>query len=151
MGDERLAALRHFALGCCLLCSLAGMVRIFWPENSFKPVINSVLLLYIVASVLRIAHASDWNGFAVEIRNWSMPAVDPQEYTGYTETLGIEASAQAIGLLLRQNGIRASVVLEDGVCHIRLADPEDSPAAHALLDEYSGTLPFVLEGEEETS
>lgn len=146
-----MASLRHFALGCCLLCSLAGMIRIFWPDNSFKPVINTVLLLYIVASVLRIAHASDWSGFAVEIRNWSVPAVDPETYPSYTEDLGVEVSAEAIGTLLRQNGIRASVVLEDGVCHVRLADPSDSQAADALLDQYSGALPFVLEGEEGVS
>ena len=39
-------AIRHLALGVCVLCALAGVVRIFWPENSYKPVINTVLLLY---------------------------------------------------------------------------------------------------------
>lgn len=145
-----MASLRHFALGCCILCSMAGMIRIFWPENSFKPVINTVLLLYIVASVLRMAHASDWNGFAAEIHNWSMPVVDTDAYTDYTEALGVEVSAEAIGTLLRQSGIRASVILEDGICHVRLADVGDYQAAHNLLDQYSGALPFVLEKEDGT-
>ena len=47
-------AIRHLALGVCVLCALAGVVRIFWPENSYKPVINTVLLLYIVSSVLSV-------------------------------------------------------------------------------------------------
>ncbi len=56
-------AIRHLALGVCVLCALAGVVRIFWPENSYKPVINTVLLLYIVSSVLSVGSTADWAGF----------------------------------------------------------------------------------------
>ena len=52
-------AIRHLALGVCVLCALAGVVRIFWPENSYKPVINTVLLLYIVSSVLSVGSTAD--------------------------------------------------------------------------------------------
>ena len=38
----------HAALVCCILSALAGLVRTFWPQNGFKPVINAVLTLYIV-------------------------------------------------------------------------------------------------------
>ena len=37
---------RHLALGCCVLSALAGMLRLFWPDNGFKSVINAVLVLY---------------------------------------------------------------------------------------------------------
>lgn len=63
-------AIRHLALGVCVLCALAGVVRIFWPENSYKPVINTVLLLYIVSSVLSVGSTADWAGFAAGLRSF---------------------------------------------------------------------------------
>ena len=41
---------RHLALGCCVLSALAGMLRLFWPDNGFKSVINAVLVLYILTA-----------------------------------------------------------------------------------------------------
>ena len=43
-----MTSLRHIALGCCVLSALAGILRLFWPENGFKSVINAVLVLYIL-------------------------------------------------------------------------------------------------------
>ena len=45
-----MTSLRHIALGCCVLSALAGMLRLFWPENGFKSVINAALVLYIFNS-----------------------------------------------------------------------------------------------------
>ena len=50
-----MTTLRHLALGCCVLSTLAGMLRLFWPENGFKPVINAVLALYIITAGVQMA------------------------------------------------------------------------------------------------
>ena len=47
-----MAAVRSAAFGCCVLSTVAGLVRIFWPENGFKPVINAVLALYIITAAV---------------------------------------------------------------------------------------------------
>lgn len=140
-----MTALRHFSLSCCILCAMAGVFKIFWPENSFKPVINTVLLLYILASALRMGTATDWQAFAVEVRGWTHTEQDAQDYTAYAQTLGRELSAEALGTMLYDHGIRASVVLRDGVCHVRLAMEDDRAAAEKLLEENSGAMAYVLE------
>ena len=48
-----MTSLRHIALGCCVLSALAGILRLFWPENGFKSVINAVLVLYILTDVYK--------------------------------------------------------------------------------------------------
>ena len=70
----------HAALVCCILSALAGLVRTFWPQNGFKPVINAVLTLYIITSVLHAASGMNWQGFApsltvAEIKNRCIPCV----------------------------------------------------------------------------
>ena len=45
---------RHLALGCCVLSALAGMLRLFWPDNGFKSVINAVLVLYILTAGIQM-------------------------------------------------------------------------------------------------
>src|SRR5699024_9016053 len=53
-GVTALDTLRSIALGVCVLCAAGGVIQIFWPENGYKPVINTVLVLYIVTSVLQM-------------------------------------------------------------------------------------------------
>ena len=49
-----MTSLRHLALGCCVISALAGMLRLFWPENGFKTVINAVLVLYILTAGIQM-------------------------------------------------------------------------------------------------
>ena len=51
-----MTSLRHIALGCCVLSALAGILRLFWPENGFKSVINAVLVLYILTVGVQLVH-----------------------------------------------------------------------------------------------
>ena len=64
-----MTSLRHLALGCCVISALAGMLRLFWPENSFKTVINAVLVLYILTAGMQMVRGIDWHGLADELRN----------------------------------------------------------------------------------
>lgn len=137
-------SLRHFALGCCLLCALAGVVRIFWPENGTKPVINTVLLLYIVASVVPMARGADWPALAAELRGWARGGAEVPEYRAYADALAEQASAAALEALLAEQGITAVVTIEDGHCTVILSDPADAAAAKALLREACGEMPFTL-------
>ena len=52
---------RHLALGCCVLSALAGMLRLFWPDNGFKSVINAVLVLYILTAGIQMLGGIDWD------------------------------------------------------------------------------------------
>ena len=56
---------RHLALGCCVLSALAGMLRLFWPDNGFKSVINAVLVLYILTAGIQMLGGIDWDSSAV--------------------------------------------------------------------------------------
>ena len=64
-----MTSLRHLALGCCVISALAGMLRLFWPENGFKTVINAVLVLYILTAGVQMVRGIDWHGLADELRN----------------------------------------------------------------------------------
>ena len=61
----------HAALVCCILSALAGLVRTFWPQNGFKPVINAVLTLYIITSVLHAVSGLNWQNFAAQLQNFA--------------------------------------------------------------------------------
>ena len=141
--------IRHLALGGCILCAGAGMIRLFWPENAFKPVINFVLLLYIITSVVRVGAAADWPAFTAELRAFSAQdsAQQSSAFEGYRQDIALLASAQALQALLEQNGIGCSFVLQDGVCRITLADPAQKSEASELLEKNSGTLPWELTAE----
>ena len=54
-----MTSLRHIALGCCVLSALAGILRLFWPENGLKSVINAVLVLYILTVGVQLVHGLD--------------------------------------------------------------------------------------------
>ena len=64
-----MTSLRHLALWCCVISALAGMLRLFWPENGFKTVINAVLMLYILTAGVQMVRGIDWHGLADELRN----------------------------------------------------------------------------------
>ena len=76
-------SLRHAAFGCCVLCAFAGMLRVFWPENGMKSVINMVLTLYIITSVVQFAAGTDWAGLSAELRGWTRQQAEIWDYTDF--------------------------------------------------------------------
>ena len=52
-----------------MLSALAGILRLFWPENGFKSVINAVLVLYILTVGVQMVHGLDWDGLVRELRS----------------------------------------------------------------------------------
>lgn len=143
-----MTSLRHLALGCCTLSALAGMLRLFWPENSFKPVINAVLALYIITAGVQMVRGLDWRGVAQELR--SLPTVgetDAADYSAYSQELALAASVDAVREVLQGAGIEAAVSLLDGVCIITPVDIRDKPAIESLLAVNAGALPWRFAGD----
>ena len=92
----------------------------FLAENSYKPVINTVLLLYIVSSVLSVGSTADWAGFAAGLRSFSLQQAQAEDFTAYRESLARQASAEALGALLAEQGIEATVSLQGEQCTVTL-------------------------------
>ena len=106
----------HAALVCCILSALAGLVRTFWPQNGFKPVINAVLTLYIITSVLHAVSGMNWQGFAAQLQNFASQSAPGEDYTAYGAELAMQESAAALQKLLRQSGIESVVQPQAGMC-----------------------------------
>ena len=112
-----MTSLRHIALGCCVLSALAGMLRLFWPENSFKSVINAALVLYILTVGVQLVHGLDWDGLVRELR--SLPdGQDTADYSDYSRELALTASVDAVarGFAERRNR-RCGQLAEWRMCH----------------------------------
>ena len=136
-----MTSLRHMALGCCVLSALAGLLRLFWPENGFKSVINAVLVLYILSVGVQMVRGLDWDGVVRELR--SLPDVqDTTDYSDYSRELGLTASVDAVRQVLRDAGIDAAVSWQENVCVITPTDPRDKPTIEALLAVNAGELPW---------
>lgn len=137
--------IRQMALGICLLCAVAGIIRIFWPDNRFKPVINTVLLLYILTSVLQTGMGTDWNTIAKEIDGFNAQSPSPADWTVYQEQLGLRVSIQALETLFSQSNIPATFSWDNNTLHILLENASDAAAAQNLLEANGGSLPYLLE------
>nr|WP_317401568.1 hypothetical protein [uncultured Gemmiger sp.] len=138
---------RQMALGICLLCAAAGMIRIFWPDNHFKPVINTVLMLYILTSVLQSNVKADWNAIAGEITRYDPSSASSTDLTEYQEQLGLEVSVQALQELFRRRNIEAEFLWEGETLHVILKQEADVPRAQELMAENAGALSFTIETE----
>lgn len=139
--------LKNLALGICILCAAGGVIQIFWPDNSYKPVINTVLVLYIITSVLQMRGVGTWQ---VPELNWQDPNSDNTDYREYAAQLAQEASVQALQDILQEQDIDARVELQDDVCLVYLPDGTDPQQAERILEENSGTMPYeIVEGGEE--
>lgn len=139
--------LKNLALGICILCAAGGVIQIFWPDNSYKPVINTVLVLYIITSVLQMRGVGTWR---VPELNWQDPNSDNTDYREYAAQLAQEASVQALQDILQEQDIDARVELQDDVCRVYLPDGTDTQQAERILEENSGTMPYeIVEGGEE--
>ena len=128
----------HAALVCCILSALAGLVRTFWPQNGFKPVINAVLTLYIITSVLHAVSGLNWQNFDAQLQNFANQSAPGAE-------LAMQESAAALQKLLRQSGIESVVQPQAGGVHVRLVYPADREQAETLLQNFAGDLPYTLE------
>ena len=93
-----MTSLRHIALGCCVLSALAGILRLFWPENGFKSVINAVLVLYILTVGVQLVHGLDWDGLVRELR--SLP--DGQDAADYSTELRAVKHPYTRGIAARE-------------------------------------------------
>ena len=139
--------LKNLALGICILCAAGGVIQIFWPDNSYKPVINTVLVLYIITSVLQMRSVGTWQ---VPGLNWQDPNNENTDYREYAAQLAQEASVQALQDILQEQDIDARVELQDDVCRVYLPDGTDTQQAERVLEENSGTMPYeIVEGGEE--
>ena len=92
----------HAALVCCILSALAGLVRTFWPQNGFKPVINAVLTLYIITSVLHAVSGLNWQNFDAQLQNFASQSAPGEDYTAYV--FSCEARCRSKGLRTRVQG-----------------------------------------------
>lgn len=140
-------AVRHIALGCCVLSTVAGVVRIFWPENGFSPVINAVLVLYIITAGLQMLRGTDWQGMAEQLYSLS-DVVLPQgeDYTEYSRQVASAASAEAVRQVLAQAQIEAVVTMGDQDCRVNLLHQEDRSRAEAILAASCGDLKYSFTG-----
>ena len=136
-----MTSLRHIALGCCVLSALAGILRLFWPENGFKSVINAVLVLYILTVGVQLVHGLDWDGLVQELR--SLPVEqETDDYSVFFWEFELDDSVEAVREVLRNAGINAAGSWQNGVCVITPVDPRDKPAIEALLAVNAGELPW---------
>lgn len=141
----KMAAVRSAAFGCCVLSTVAGLVRIFWPENGFKPVINAVLALYIITAAVQIIRVADWAGIAAELAPASdSSSVSDSEVGAYRRTLTDEAAAQALRDVLAASGIEAAITRTDTGWQVTLVHAADGQKAEALLAANCGTIPYEI-------
>ena len=128
----------HAALVCCILSALAGLVRTFWPQNGFKPVINAVLTLYIITSVLHAVSGLNWQNFDAQLQNFASQSAPGEDYTAYGAELAMQESAAALQKLLRQSGIESVVQPQAGGVHVRRTGNRRKPCCKILR----GTCPI---------
>ena len=135
--------LRNLALGICVLCTVGGVIQIFWPDNSYKPVINTVLVLYIITSAVQIPSAGHW-----QLPHPDLSAFDSgsamSDYQQYALVLSGEASAQALQNLLEEQGVEARVTISDGSFQVFLEDAEDAGVAERILRSNCGEMSYEI-------
>ena len=140
-----MAAVRSAAFGCCVLSTVAGLVRIFWPENGFKPVINAVLALYIITAAVQIVRVADWADLTAQLAPARGSAsVSDAEVDAYRRTLTDEAAAQALRDVLTASGIEAAIARTDTGWQVTLVHAADRPKAEALLAANCGAIPYKI-------
>lgn len=135
--------LRNLALGICVLCTVGGVIQIFWPDNSYKPVINTVLVLYIITSAVQIPASGHWQLPHLDLTESDIGS-DMTDYQQYVLALSGEASAQALQDLLKEQGVEAQVSISDGSCRVLLEDAGDSGLAEQILRSNCGEMPYEI-------
>lgn len=148
MGCKRMTALRSTAFGCCVLSTMAGLVRIFWPENGFKPVINAVLVLYIITAALQGLRGIGWADLMAQTeelaRSSAAQSAAESEINAYRENLTSQSAAQALQEVFAASGIEAAVSRQGQGWLITLVHPADRAKAEALLSANCGDIPYTI-------
>ena len=140
-----MAALRSAAFGCCVLSTVAGLVRVFWPENGFKPVINAVLALYIITAGVQIVRGTGWADLAAQLApSAGSAAASEAEIDAYRQTLTDQAAAQALRDVLSASGMDAAVSRTDTGWRVTLVHAADRARAEALLTANCGAIPYEI-------
>ena len=137
--------IRHVALGCCVISTIAGMIRVFWPKNGFSAVINAVLVLYIVTAGLQMLRGADWKQLTAEL--YHMPAAAEKtvpDYTEYSRRLGREVSEAAVREALQNAGIDCVVQLADCGFQVELVHAGDRARVQAVLAAICGQTPYKI-------
>ena len=137
--------IRHVALGCCVISTIAGMIRVFWPKNGFSAVINAVLVLYIVTAGLQMLRGADWKQLTAEL--YHMPAAEEKnvpDYTEYSRRLGREVSEAAVREALQNAGIDCVVQLADSGFQVELVHAGDRARVQAVLAAICGQTPYKI-------
>lgn len=137
--------IRHVALGCCVISTIAGMIRVFWPKNGFSAVINAVLVLYIVTAGLQMLRGADWKQLTAEL--YHMPAAAEKtvpDYTEYSRRLGREVSEAAVREALQNAGIDCVVQLADSGFQVELIHAGDRARVQAVLAAICGQTPYKI-------
>lgn len=137
--------IRHVALGCCVISTIAGMIRVFWPKNGFSTVINAVLVLYIVTAGLQMIRGADWKQLTAEL--YHMPAAAEKtvpDYTEYSRRLGREVSEAAVREALQNAGIDCVVQLADSGFQVELVHAGDRARVQAVLAAICGQTPYKI-------
>ncbi len=137
--------IRHVALGCCVISTIAGMIRVFWPKNGFSAVINAVLVLYIVTAGLQMLRGADWKQLTAEL--YHMPAAAEKtvpDYTEYSRRLGREVSEAAVREALQNAGIDCVVQLADSGFRVELVHAGDRARVQAVLAAICGQTPYKI-------
>ena len=138
-------SIRHVALGCCVISTIAGMIRVFWPKNGFSTVINAVLVLYIITAGLQMIRGADWAGLTKELYRMSSAAESSApDYTEYGRQLGLEMSAEGVREALENAGIDCVVQMRDGVCQVELVHSSDRTRAQGVLSAVCGQMPYEI-------
>ena len=137
--------IRHVALGCCVISTIAGMIRVFWPKNGFSAVINAVLVLYIVTAGLQMLRGADWKQLTAEL--YHMPAAAEKtvpDYTEYSRRLGRKVSEAAVREALQNAGIDCVVQLADSGFQVELVHAGDHARVQAVLAAICGQTPYKI-------
>lgn len=137
--------IRHVTLGCCVISTIAGMIRVFWPKNGFSAVINAVLVLYIVTAGLQMLRGADWKQLTAEL--YHMPAAAEKyvpDYTEYSRRLGREVSEAAVREALQNAGIDCVVQLADSGFQVELVHAGDRARVQAVLAAICGQTPYKI-------
>ena len=137
--------IRHVALGCCVISTIAGMIRVFWPKNGFSAVINAVLVLYIVTAGLQMLRGADWKQLTAEL--YHMPAAAEKtvpDYTEYSRRLGRKVSEAAVREALQNAGIDCVVLLADSGFQVELVHAGDRARVQAVLAAICGQTPYKI-------
>lgn len=137
--------IRHVALGFCVISTIAGVIRIFWPENSFTSVINTILVLYIITAGLQLLRGTDWQMLTAQLYDLTATTEENTlDYSAYGRQLGLAASADAVREVLENADVEAVVTLDNNTCCVTLVHADDYERAESLLASSCGTLPYEL-------